>query len=107
MKHFEELPGTIRHYLLDYKDEFREEIREKYGRSRLSDFSMEELKMLFNEATLYDSRVNPKVERVRSFITESRVLYNEPIYESLLRYDHLRLYKTFKLFTTKARSSFS
>ncbi len=56
MSEFEKLPSRIRYYLLDYKDSNMGEVNNTFGKTRLRDFTKDELKKLFNTAIDKDSK---------------------------------------------------
>jgi hypothetical protein len=54
MNPFEQLPSRVRYYLLDFKDNNLSDVRKKYGKGSLREFSAFELKELWDEATKKD-----------------------------------------------------
>ena len=54
MTEFDKLPSRIKYYILDYKDIYLDEVKEKFGKSRLRDFTKKELSHLYNLAVKHD-----------------------------------------------------
>lgn len=55
--YIETIPARIRYYLLDWKDKNMETFIERYGRVSLASLSKEQIKVLFDNATMSDLQV--------------------------------------------------
>ena len=54
LSEIDKMPARIRHYLLDWKHTNLETYIERYGDVKLSSFSKEQIKVLFDNATMSD-----------------------------------------------------